>query len=98
VRRNEQGNELEYRNSGILYAFQEQTQEDNVMLDGFGTICKALGRFVAAEDSSYASTHLLHSDARSPICLKSAVQFCGDSTTNLPKSDSRLLIWLVHFA
>ena len=40
-------------------------------------------------------SHILHSDARSPICLKSAVQFCGDSTTNLPKSDSRLLIWLV---
>ncbi|EYB91681.1 hypothetical protein Y032_0203g1834 [Ancylostoma ceylanicum] len=29
---------------GILYAFQEQTQEDAVMLDGFGTVCKGLGR------------------------------------------------------
>ncbi|CAI5446674.1 unnamed protein product [Caenorhabditis angaria] len=29
---------------GLLYAFQEQTQEDSVMLDGFGTICGALGR------------------------------------------------------
>uniref|UniRef100_A0A914WR81 GPN-loop GTPase 3 n=1 Tax=Plectus sambesii TaxID=2011161 RepID=A0A914WR81_9BILA len=29
---------------GILYAFQEQTQEDVVMLDGFGTVCKGLGR------------------------------------------------------
>ncbi|KHJ99907.1 HEAT repeat protein [Oesophagostomum dentatum] len=30
--------------TGILYAFQEQTQEDAVMLDGFGTVCKGLGR------------------------------------------------------
>ncbi|CAP37996.2 Protein CBG21228 [Caenorhabditis briggsae] len=29
---------------GLLYAFQEQTQEDSVMLDGFGTICSSLGR------------------------------------------------------
>lgn len=29
---------------GILYAFQEQTQEDPIMLEGFGTVCKALGR------------------------------------------------------
>jgi splicing factor 3B subunit 1 len=29
---------------GIIYAFQEQTQEDTVMLDGFGTIVNALGR------------------------------------------------------
>lgn len=29
---------------GLLYAFQEQTSEDAVMLDGFGTICRALGR------------------------------------------------------
>ncbi|CAJ0942594.1 unnamed protein product, partial [Mesorhabditis belari] len=28
---------------GILYAFQEQTQEDTVMLDGFGTVCRGLG-------------------------------------------------------
>lgn len=28
---------------GILYAFQEQTHEDAVMLNGFGTVCKGLG-------------------------------------------------------
>ncbi|CAD5209768.1 unnamed protein product [Bursaphelenchus xylophilus] len=28
---------------GILYAFQEQTQEDAVMLNGFGTVCNGLG-------------------------------------------------------
>ncbi|KAG8188231.1 hypothetical protein JTE90_021252 [Oedothorax gibbosus] len=31
---------------GILYAFQEQTTEDMVMLNGFGTIVNALGRRV----------------------------------------------------
>jgi splicing factor 3B subunit 1 len=29
---------------GIIYAFQEQTVEDNVMLDGFGTVVNALGK------------------------------------------------------
>jgi splicing factor 3B subunit 1 len=28
---------------GIIYAFSEQTLEDNVMLDGFGTVVNALG-------------------------------------------------------
>ena len=28
---------------GIIYAFSEQTLEDNVMLDGFGTVVYALG-------------------------------------------------------
>ena len=28
---------------GILYAFQEQTMEDVVMLNGFGTVCNSLG-------------------------------------------------------
>ena len=30
---------------GILYAFQEQTTEDVVMLNGFGTIVNSLGEF-----------------------------------------------------
>lgn len=36
---------------GIIYAFQEQTIEDAIMLDGFGTVVNALG----------ASTPLLNS-------------------------------------
>jgi splicing factor 3B subunit 1 len=28
---------------GIIYSFQEQTTEDQVMLDGFGTVVNALG-------------------------------------------------------
>ena len=30
---------------GITYSFQEQTTEDQVMLDGFGTVVNALGTF-----------------------------------------------------
>ena len=30
---------------GIIYSFQEQTTEDQVMLDGFGTVVNALGEF-----------------------------------------------------
>ena len=29
----------------IIYSFQEQTTEDQVMLDGFGTVVNALGEF-----------------------------------------------------
>jgi splicing factor 3B subunit 1 len=29
---------------GIIYSFQEQTTEDQVMLDGFGTVVNTLGR------------------------------------------------------
>ena len=31
---------------GIIYSFQEQTTEDQVMLDGFGTVVNALGQLV----------------------------------------------------
>eukprot|EP00730_Choanoeca_flexa_P013720 TRINITY_DN5630_c0_g1_i1.p1 TRINITY_DN5630_c0_g1~~TRINITY_DN5630_c0_g1_i1.p1 ORF type:complete len:1239 (+),score=416.89 TRINITY_DN5630_c0_g1_i1:132-3848(+) len=31
---------------GVIYAFQEQTQEDRVMLNGFGSVVNALGRRV----------------------------------------------------
>lgn len=31
---------------GIINAFQEQTTEDQVMLDGFGTIVNALGKYL----------------------------------------------------
>jgi splicing factor 3B subunit 1 len=30
---------------GIIYLSQEQTTEDEVMLDGFGTVVNALGKF-----------------------------------------------------
>ena len=33
---------------GILYAFQEQTTEDAVMLNGFGTVVNTLGKRVKA--------------------------------------------------
>ena len=32
---------------GIIYSFQEQTTEDQVMLDGFGTVVNALGELIA---------------------------------------------------
>jgi splicing factor 3B subunit 1 len=33
---------------GIIYAFQEQTMEDFIMLEGFGTVVNALGTLLAA--------------------------------------------------
>jgi splicing factor 3B subunit 1 len=35
---------------GIIYSFQEQTTEDQVMLDGFGTVVNALGVSVSSSD------------------------------------------------
>jgi splicing factor 3B subunit 1 len=35
---------------GIIYSFQEQTTEDQVMLDGFGTVVNALGESVLLPD------------------------------------------------
>jgi splicing factor 3B subunit 1 len=34
---------------GIIYSFQEQTTEDQVMLDGFGTVVNALGELITFE-------------------------------------------------
>jgi splicing factor 3B subunit 1 len=31
---------------GIIYSFQEQTSEDQVMLDGFGAVVNALGAYL----------------------------------------------------
>ena len=31
---------------GIIYSFQEQTSEDQVMLDGFGAVVNALGVYL----------------------------------------------------
>lgn len=43
---------------GIIYAFQEQTVEDNVMLDGFGTVINALGMRVKPYLTQIVSTIL----------------------------------------
>ncbi|CAO1625577.1 unnamed protein product [Jaminaea pallidilutea] len=43
---------------GIIYAFQEQTIEDNVMLDGFGTVVNALGMRVKPYLTQIVSTIL----------------------------------------
>ncbi|EJD43740.1 ARM repeat-containing protein [Auricularia subglabra TFB-10046 SS5] len=43
---------------GIIYAFQEQTTEDQVMLDGFGTVVNALGVRVKPYMTQIVSTVL----------------------------------------
>lgn len=43
---------------GIIYAFQEQTIEDSVMLDGFGTVINALGMRVKPYLTQIVSTIL----------------------------------------
>ena len=43
---------------GIIYAFQEQTTEDQVMLDSFGTVANALGICVKPYLTQIVSTIL----------------------------------------
>ncbi|CAO1617250.1 unnamed protein product [Sympodiomycopsis kandeliae] len=43
---------------GIIYAFQEQTIEDNVMLEGFGTVVNALGARIRPYLTQIVSTIL----------------------------------------
>lgn len=43
---------------GLIYAFQEQTVEDNVMLDGFGTVVNALGMRIKPYLTQIVSTIL----------------------------------------
>ena len=62
---------------GSLYAFQEQTTEDVVMLNGFGTIVNSLGKRV----KPYLPQVKLEFDIS--ICyllllFRFVVQFCGD--------------------
>ncbi|KAI6241209.1 Splicing factor 3B subunit 1 [Aphelenchoides fujianensis] len=54
---------------GILYAFQEQTQEDAVMLDGFGTVCKGLGRRAKPYLPQVCGTILWRLNNKSPALL-----------------------------
>lgn len=46
---------------GIIYSFQEQTTEDQVMLDGFGTVVNALG-----ELAFYSKSTTLYTDDAFP--------------------------------
>jgi splicing factor 3B subunit 1 len=43
---------------GIIYAFSEQTLEDNVMLDGFGTVVNALGELFLGVSSPFLAIAL----------------------------------------
>lgn len=44
---------------GIIYAFQEQTTEDQVMLDGFGTVVNALGKLLLPHPSSPSAKYFV---------------------------------------
>ena len=44
--------------NGIIYSFQEQTMEDQVLLDGFGTVVNALGIHVKPYLTQIVSTIL----------------------------------------
>jgi splicing factor 3B subunit 1 len=49
---------------GIIYSFQEQTTEDQVMLDGFSTVVNALGK------SFFTIQHQPLTAILSGICVK----------------------------
>ncbi|CDZ97761.1 arm repeat-containing protein [Phaffia rhodozyma] len=64
---------------GIIYAFQEQTVEDNVMLDGFGTVVNALGIRVKPYLTQIVSTILWRLNNKSAKVRQQA----ADLTTRL---------------
>lgn len=84
---------------GIIYAFQEQTVEDNVMLDGFGTVVNALGMFSPSlvrflPTSCFLLITLLSSyspqaSASSPTSPRSSRPSSGGSTTRAPRFASK---------
>ncbi len=64
---------------GIIYAFQEQTTEDQVMLDGFGTVVNALGVRVKPYLTQIVSTVLWRLNNKSAKVRQQA----ADLTTRL---------------
>ena len=64
---------------GIIYSFQEQTTEDQVMLDGFGTVVNALGMRVKPYLTQIVSTVLWRLNNKSAKVRQQA----ADLTTRL---------------
>ncbi|KZT53002.1 small nuclear ribonucleo protein [Calocera cornea HHB12733] len=64
---------------GIIYAFQEQTTEDQIMLDGFGTVVNALGVRVKKYLTQIVSTVLWRLNNKSAKVRQQA----ADLTTRL---------------
>ena len=64
---------------GIIYSFQEQTTEDQVMLDGFGTVVNALGIRVKPYLMQIVSTILFRLNNKSAKVRQQA----ADLTTRL---------------
>ena len=63
---------------GIIYSFQEQTAEDQVMLDGFGTVVNALGNRVKPYLTQIVSTILWRLNKSAKVRQRAA-----DLTTRL---------------
>ena len=64
---------------GIIYSFQEQMTEDQVMLDGFGTVVNALGIRIKPYLTQIITTILWHLNNKSTKVHQQAV----DLTTRL---------------
>ena len=80
---------------GILYAFQEQTTEDVVMLNGFGTIVNSLGKRVKPYLPQVRFSNFEMVCGQVLIIfniLRFVEQFCGVSIINLPKFVNKLRI------
>ena len=50
---------------GIIHSFQEKTTEDEVMLDGFGTVVDALGEFAISPQYILCGLELVYYLGRS---------------------------------
>lgn len=89
---------------GILYAFQEQTQEDIVMLNGFGTVVNALGKRVKAYLPQICGTVLWRLNNKSAKVRQQAADLisriaqvmmtCGEVNLSLVDYILKLIRWL----
>lgn len=57
---------------GLLTAFQEQTKEDNILLNGFGTVISALGSRIKPYAQQIISAVLFHLANRNPLVRQNA--------------------------
>jgi len=68
---------------GIIYSFQEQTTEDQVMLDGFGTVVNVLGEFNKHNIDNLLLPLFYRYSREALSSLRSSPQFSGNSITRV---------------
>ncbi|KAF2836379.1 U2 snRNP component HSH155 [Patellaria atrata CBS 101060] len=70
---------------GMLFAFQEQTVEDPVLLNGFGTLVNALGERMKPYFPQVVSTMLFRLGHRTPVCRQQSADLISRTVKTLAR-------------